>query len=38
MRKRFPNFMTDRLAMNEILCVAPEVDAKFAKIWALYLS
>jgi len=38
MRKRFPNFMTDRLAMNEILCVSPEVDAKFAKIWALYLS
>lgn len=38
MRKQFPNFMTDRLAMNEILRVSPEVDEKFAKIWRLYLS
>ena len=38
MRKQFPNFMTDRLAMNEILRVSPEVDEKFARIWRLYLS
>lgn len=38
MRKRFPNFMTDRLAMNKTLCVSHEVDAKFATIWEKYLS
>lgn len=38
MRERFPTFMTDRLAINKILCVAPEVDAKFAAIWEKYLT
>ncbi len=38
MRKQFPNFMTDRLAINETLCVAPEIDEKYVKIWEHYLS
>lgn len=37
MKRLFPDFMTDRLAMNEILCVCEEVDEKFAKIWKRYL-
>ena len=38
MRKHFPTFMRDRAVINNVLCVAPEVDAKFAKIWAEYLA
>ncbi len=38
LRKHFPDFMTERSAINAVLRVSRDVDEKFARIWQLYLS